>query len=129
MIAEDCAPAPAGEASGGRATGGGGGVTRTLYLHRAAGAAPLADRPGDEPRAFHRALAGYAPTPLLEQPQLAAAPGAGRVDIKLETDRLGLPSFKIMGASWATIAALRPRLPSWWTPDQGLHPLAGAADR
>lgn len=47
------------------------------------------------------------------------------VDVKLETDRFGLPSFKVMGASWAVVEALRAVLPSWWTPDQGLHPLAG----
>jgi diaminopropionate ammonia-lyase len=98
-------------------------VTRALYLDRAA-AAELAPS-GAEPRALHRALPGYAPTPLVALPELAAAIGAGRVDVKLETDRFGLPSFKIMGASWATVTALRPLLPTGWTPEQGLAPLAG----
>jgi diaminopropionate ammonia-lyase len=79
-----------------------------------------------EPRAFHEALDGYRPTRLLEQPGLAEALGVDRVHVKLETDRFGLPSFKIMGASWATIAAIRPLLPSSWRPRDGLAGLAGA---
>jgi diaminopropionate ammonia-lyase len=57
----------------------------------AAGAAP----------AFHRRMAGYAPTELREAPELATAMGVGRVLLKLETERFGLPAFKILGASWA----------------------------
>ena len=98
-------------------------MTRALFLDRAD--APGFAPPVDAPRALHRALSGYAPTPLVAQPELAAAIGAGGVDIKLETDRFGLPSFKIMGASWATVAALQPLLPAGWTPEQGLAPLAG----
>jgi diaminopropionate ammonia-lyase len=84
------------------------------------------DAPSREPRAFHRALEDYRPTPLLAQPELAVELGVRHLDIKLEIDRLGLPSFKVMGASWATIEALRPVLPPSWTPDQGLVALAGA---
>ena len=82
--------------------------------------------PTREPRAFHAALAGSAPTPLLDQSALARELEVAHVDIKLETDRLGLPSFKIMGASWATIEALRPLLPAGWRPADGLAPLVGA---
>lgn len=53
------------------------------------------------PRAFHRLLPGYAPTPLTEVPALAAELGAGRVFVKDESSRLGLPAFKALGASWA----------------------------
>jgi diaminopropionate ammonia-lyase len=56
--------------------------------------------------AFHRGLPGYAPTPLREAPELAAAAGVGRVLVKDEADRMGLPAFKILGASWATYRAL-----------------------
>ena len=63
-------------------------------------ATPGAVRSG-EVRAFHRALPGYAPTPLTEAPALAAELGAGRVFVKDESDRLGLPAFKVLGASWA----------------------------
>lgn len=55
----------------------------------------------EDPRAFHRTLAGYAPTPLRELPDLAAELGVGRVLVKDESSRLGLPAFKILGASWA----------------------------
>jgi diaminopropionate ammonia-lyase len=58
-------------------------------------------------RGFHRELPGYAPTPLRELPALAGELGAGRVLVKDETDRLGLPAFKVLGASWAVHRALR----------------------
>ncbi len=66
-------------------------------------------RPSDEARAFHAALPGYAPTPVHELPALAAELGLGRVLVKDESDRLGLPAFKILGASWAVDRALRER--------------------
>jgi diaminopropionate ammonia-lyase len=50
---------------------------------------------------FHRSLDGYAPTSLVELPQLAAETGVGRVFAKDESSRLGLPAFKALGASWA----------------------------
>jgi diaminopropionate ammonia-lyase len=52
-------------------------------------------------RAFHASLPGYAPTPLTEVPALARELGAGRVFVKDESSRLGLPAFKVLGASWA----------------------------
>jgi diaminopropionate ammonia-lyase len=57
-------------------------------------------------RGFHRKLEGYAPTPLRDLPVLAAEAGLAGVSVKDETDRLGLPSFKILGASWAAELAL-----------------------
>jgi diaminopropionate ammonia-lyase len=50
---------------------------------------------------FHRSLPGYAPTPLIDVPALAADLGIGRVLVKDESARLGLPAFKVLGASWA----------------------------
>ncbi|MFI1016823.1 pyridoxal-phosphate dependent enzyme [Streptomyces sp. NPDC020965] len=50
---------------------------------------------------FHASLPGYARTPLTELPALAAALGVGRVFVKDESARLGLPAFKALGASWA----------------------------
>lgn len=50
---------------------------------------------------FHRGLEGYAETPLVDLPELARELGVGRVLAKCESDRLGLPSFKALGASWA----------------------------
>lgn len=61
-------------------------------------------------RRFHQSLAGYAPTPLRELPELAAELGVGRVFVKDESDRLGLPAFKILGASWSVCCALSRRL-------------------
>jgi len=59
------------------------------------------------PVAFHASLAGYAPTPLVELPELAAELGVGRVLVKDESERLGLPAFKILGVSWAVHQILR----------------------
>jgi diaminopropionate ammonia-lyase len=77
------------------------------------GAAPTRD-----PLAFHRRLPGYAPTPLLDRPPLAKALGVGRVLVKDEASRLGLPAFKMLGASWASYRAVVERLghdPSPWS--------------
>ena len=57
-------------------------------------------------RAFHRRMPAYAPTPLFDAPDVARSLGVGRVLVKAETHRLGLPSFKILGASWAGYRAL-----------------------
>ncbi len=59
---------------------------------------------------YHRSLSGYAPTPLVELPSLAAELQVGRVLFKDESSRLGLPAFKILGASWAVCRALCLRL-------------------
>lgn len=67
--------------------------------------------------AFHRRMPAYAPTPLLDCPGLAARLGVDRVLVKSETQRMGLPSFKILGASWATYRAVCDRLgcePEGW---------------
>lgn len=60
--------------------------------------------------AFHRRLPGYRPTPCWPLPALAADLGIGRLWLKDESSRLGLPAFKILGASWATYATLASRL-------------------
>ncbi len=64
----------------------------------------------DRPIDFHRRLPGYRETPLVEAPRLAELLGVARVYVKDETSRFGLPSFKVLGASWAAYAALRERL-------------------
>lgn len=75
-------------------------------------AGPLEDEPQSEARALdvHRRLPGYAPTPLTECAAVADALGLGTVWVKDESSRLGLPSFKILGASYATYRALAERL-------------------
>ena len=52
-------------------------------------------------RAFHRGMPGYAATPLVNVPDLAAELGVGAFLVKDESSRLGLPAFKVLGASWA----------------------------
>lgn len=58
---------------------------------------------------FHRTLPGYAPTPLRDVPRLATELGVGRVLVKEESDRLGLPAFKVLGASYAIARTLAER--------------------
>jgi len=75
--------------------------------------------PSREAVAFHASLPGYRATPLRDMSALAAELGLGAVAIKDESDRLGLPAFKILGASWAVEVALR-RNP-------GVHTLVAAS--
>lgn len=63
--------------------------------------------PSDAARVFHRALPGYAPTPVRELAAVAEGLGLGAVAVKDESARLGLPAFKVLGASWAIDEALR----------------------
>jgi diaminopropionate ammonia-lyase len=65
--------------------------------------------PSSEAAAFHRRLPGYASTPLHELSDIAEELGVGAVQVKDESNRLGLPAFKILGASWAVERALHER--------------------
>ena len=65
--------------------------------------------PSGEAAAFHASLPGYRPTPLRALPEVAAELGLGAVTLKDESDRLGLPAFKVLGAAWAVERALRER--------------------
>ena len=62
------------------------------------------------PARLHRRLSGYEATPLVDAPELANALGVGKVFVKDESNRLGLPAFKILGASWAVYRALEERV-------------------
>jgi diaminopropionate ammonia-lyase len=80
--------------------------------------------PGDEPYAFHRRLPGYAAAPVRE---LADPLGLAAVTVKDESNRFGLPSFKMLGASWATyrtLVTLLGREPEWTTLDELVDALA-----
>lgn len=59
--------------------------------------------------AFHESLPGYRRTRLVDVPDLAAELGVGRVVVKEESSRLGLPAFKILGAAYAISRALSAR--------------------
>ena len=82
----------------------------SLYVNHATSPLPAGARPGPEVQVFHRTLPGYAPTPLRDMPALAELAGVGRVLVKDESSRLGLPAFKVLGASWATVLAVADRL-------------------
>ena len=66
--------------------------------------APVADA-----AAFHASLPGYRPTPVRTLPGVAAELGLDTVAVKDESDRLGLPAFKVLGAAWAVERTLRER--------------------
>jgi diaminopropionate ammonia-lyase len=61
------------------------------------------DGPSVNPKVeiFHRQLPAYNKTSLISLPSLAKELGLGHVLIKDESNRFGLPAFKILGASWA----------------------------
>jgi diaminopropionate ammonia-lyase len=65
--------------------------------------------PGTDAARFHRQLPGYAPTPLVEIPELAAELGVGRLFAKDESARFDLRAFKFLGASWAGFLAVSRR--------------------
>jgi len=62
--------------------------------------------PAADASAFHANLPGYRPTALRELPALARELRVGRVFVKDESTRLGLPAFKVLGASWAVARLL-----------------------
>src|SRR4051794_37057000 len=86
-----------------------------------------------DPLEFHRKLPGYAPSRLVNAAPLAAELKLDSLWIKDESGRLGLPAFKILGASWATYRALEDRFgpfKPWQKLDEvkeqlkAFHPLA-----
>jgi diaminopropionate ammonia-lyase len=82
---------------------------RTLINASASGVEDVAP-PDRAPLDFHRRLPGYERTPLVDAPKIARSLGVGGVWIKDESGRLGLPAFKVLGASWAVYRALEERL-------------------
>lgn len=73
--------------------------------------------------AFHQSLPDYRPTPLTAIPALAAELAVGQVLVKDESQRLGLPAFKALGAWWAIHSALQdhPRTAELVTATDGNH--------
>jgi diaminopropionate ammonia-lyase len=72
---------------------------------------PLLNKAGtgflvEESLSFHQSLPGYEPTPIRSLPGVARKLGVRSVHVKDESVRLGMPSFKILGASWATYRVL-----------------------
>ncbi|KAF4456760.1 hypothetical protein F53441_1196 [Fusarium austroafricanum] len=59
---------------------------------------------------FHQSLPNYEPTPLVSLKSLAKEIGVGAVHVKDETNRFGLPAFKILGASWGAFRSIIEKL-------------------
>ncbi|KAH6629708.1 diaminopropionate ammonia-lyase [Boeremia exigua] len=57
-------------------------------------------------RQFHQQLPKYARTPLIPLNDVAKKLGVKHVFVKDESNRLGLPAFKILGASWGSCRAI-----------------------
>jgi diaminopropionate ammonia-lyase len=76
------------------------------FVNPAVDPACVAD-PSSDAAAFHRSLPGYRPTPVHALPGVAGELGLAAVGVKDESDRLGLPAFKVLGAAWAVERALR----------------------
>ena len=88
---------------------------RSVYFNPAASAIPAelvdkTDQVGELARRFHKQLPGYCLTSLVHLDDVARDLGVGAVCLKDETSRFGLPSFKILGASWGSFRALTQRL-------------------
>ncbi|MGW4209306.1 pyridoxal-phosphate dependent enzyme [Lentzea sp. NPDC004789] len=95
-----------------------------FVVNHLAGGTP--EQPTREAYDWHRGLPGYAATPLHELPEYARQLGLERLWVKDETNRLGLPAFKILGASWAAQVALsrlaaRPAVPVLVAATDGNH--------
>jgi diaminopropionate ammonia-lyase len=84
-------------------------VSLVDFLDNAAVTGAVPSAPDARAVRFHRSMPGYAPSGLAEAPTAAEQLGLSRLLVKLETERFGLPSFKILGASWATCRAVSRR--------------------
>lgn len=58
---------------------------------------------------FHQCLPGFALSPLVSLADLAKELGVKNIFVKDESSRIGLPSFKILGASWGAFRAIGAR--------------------
>ncbi|MGI8890353.1 MAG: pyridoxal-phosphate dependent enzyme, partial [Chthoniobacterales bacterium] len=95
-----------------------------FFLNQNAGGHEIEEREDKKsPFQFHQRLPGYAATPLLDAPQLAQELGIKQLLLKDESSRLGLPAFKILGASWAIYRVLQERNGCSFEPWQTLDEL------
>lgn len=62
---------------------------------------------GIPPSAFHRTIPSYTVTPVVDLKDVAANYRVARITVKNERERLGLPSFKLLGSSWALHERMR----------------------
>lgn len=107
----------------------------SIFHNKAVSESGIGSSPGRDPLQFHRRLPGYEPTPLIDAPALAENLGIGQVWVKDESSRIGLPAFKILGASWAIYRELQKRanFDGWNTVEElaalleGLRPMTLSA--
>ncbi|KAH7015013.1 tryptophan synthase beta subunit-like PLP-dependent enzyme [Ilyonectria destructans] len=59
---------------------------------------------------FHKQMPNYSPTDFVSLNAIAKEIGVGAVHLKNEGNRFGMPSFKILGASWGTFRAITQQL-------------------
>jgi diaminopropionate ammonia-lyase family len=83
---------------------------RPIYFNPAAANERIASPQIEGLTQFHQSFPNYAPTPLVELPELAKELGVRSVLVKDESDRFGLPSFKVLGASWGCFRAVAAQL-------------------
>ncbi|KAH8557001.1 diaminopropionate ammonia-lyase [Umbelopsis sp. PMI_123] len=77
------------------------------YSNTAARSWTRTGEPTDTILNFHRSFVPYnMPTKLIELPSLAFELNVSRVFVKDESTRMGLPAFKILGASWGVFYTL-----------------------
>ncbi|GKT52219.1 diaminopropionate ammonia-lyase [Colletotrichum spaethianum] len=82
---------------------------RSVYLNDKLGkVSPIAN--GSLAQVFHQQLPSFARTPLVSLDEFAQELGVKAVYLKDESNRLGLPAFKILGASWGTYRAITTEL-------------------
>jgi diaminopropionate ammonia-lyase len=103
-------------------------TTRSVVANRRADPAEVHPDSGAGVLAFHRTLPDYAPSPLVDAAVLAERLGVAAVYVKDESARLGMPSFKILGASWATYRALVDRVGREPLQVRGITDLAALLD-
>lgn len=80
-----------------------------FFINERAGNPENIRGPGSSSLSFHRRLPGYRPSPLRLSASAADALGCRSVLFKDESDRFGLPSFKVLGASFAVYMELKRR--------------------
>ncbi|PYH81099.1 hypothetical protein BO82DRAFT_284811 [Aspergillus uvarum CBS 121591] len=77
---------------------------RSIYISSAP--STIVSPPVAQVRTFHEQFPGYQASPLVPLPEVAQELGVRAVYVKQENNRYGLPSFKVLGASWAIYRAL-----------------------
>lgn len=79
---------------------------KVIQLNPSASQWTCAPPPQSSVEGFHRSLADYNETHLHSLPDLASSLGISHLLLKDESNRFGLPAFKIVGASWAVYKAV-----------------------